>query len=71
MKIILIFALGVGILIGAIALNIIASRIGLTSWYEFLLGQEKTSLFSYIWLFLIYPLGLGAVAYTLFKILNF
>ena len=36
MKIVSIFLLGVGILVGAIILNTLASRIGLISWFEFL-----------------------------------
>ena len=55
--------MGVGILVCAIVLNVIASRLGLVTWYDFLNGQQQTSLVSYIWLFIIYPFSLGAVAY--------
>ena len=70
MKIGLIFALGVGILIGAILLNVISSRFGLSNWYEFVQDPGKISLISYVWLFVIYPFGLGAVAYFVSKFLN-
>jgi hypothetical protein len=70
MKIIFIFLLGYGILAGAIALNVFASRIGLMSWFEFIKEPDKADLFSYIWLCIIYPLGLGLVAYLAVKVLN-
>ena len=70
MKIYSIFLLGLGILVGAIVLNILASRMGLTSWFEFLKNPKELNMFSYIWLFFIYPLGLGATAYFVTKLLN-
>ena len=70
MKIFFIFLLGLGILGGAIALNVFASRIGLMSWFEFIKEPGKADLFSYIWLLVVYPLGLGLVAYLAVKMLN-
>lgn len=70
MKIIYIFLLGLGILLGAIILNLIVSIIGITTWYDFLKNPGKTKIISYIWLFVLYPLGLGFIAYFAFKLLN-
>jgi hypothetical protein len=70
MKIIFIFLLGLGILAGAIALNIFASRIGFMSWFEFFKDPSKADSLSYIWLIILYPLGLGIVAYFVAKILD-
>lgn len=70
MKILLIFILGIGILIGAIVLNVIASRFGIMSWFEFFKAPGQAGALSYIWLFILYPLGLGVVAYFVYKFLN-
>ena len=70
MKIIYIFLLGILILVGAIMLNIFANRTGLLSWFEFLKNPSKANIFSYIWLFVIYPLGLGIISYFAIKLLN-
>jgi len=70
MKILYIFLLGIGILLGAIILNLIASIIGLTTWYDFLKNPGKANIISYVWLFVFYPLGLGVIAYFAFKLLN-
>ena len=70
MKIILVFLLGVGILAGAIILNVVASRFGLSSWFEFFKAPGQVTTLSYIWLFVVYPLGLGIVAYFAYKFLN-
>lgn len=70
MKILFIFLLGVGILVGAIILNYLASLLGITTWYEFLKDPKKASILSYIWLFVIYPLGLGLIGYGMVKLLN-
>lgn len=69
MLLIKIFITGLGVLAGAIALNYIAGLLGLTSWYTFLQKPKDTTLVSYLWLFVIYPLGLGALAYLFVKIL--
>jgi hypothetical protein len=70
MKILLIFLFGIGILIGAIILNIIASKLNLTSWFDFIKSPKDTSFTSYIWLFIVYPFGLGLIAFLLNKFIN-
>ena len=67
MKILLILLLGLGILAGAVALNLIVSPLALTGWYEFVTRTEEADIASIIWLFFVYPLGLGAIAYWLVK----
>ena len=69
-KIINIFLLGIAILIGAILLNIFASFVGFLNWYDFLKEPGRANLSSYIWLFILYPLGLGFVAYFVAKVLK-
>lgn len=66
-----IFLLGLIILISAIALNFIVSKLGITGWYEFLLnyGKQDISILSYLWLFLVYPLALGLTAYLSYRLL--
>jgi len=58
------YFIGVIILISAILANIIASKLGLKTWYDFLNSIENSSLklMDYIWLFGIYPLILGLSA---------
>lgn len=63
MIIIKIFLAGVIVLIGAILLNWLASVLSLPSWYDFLSSKTKLNFYSITWLFLLYPLGLGALAY--------
>jgi hypothetical protein len=70
MKILLIFLFGIGILIGAIILNIIASKLNLTSWFDFIKNPKGTGFISYVWLFIIYPFGLGLIAFLLNKFIN-
>lgn len=70
MKILYIFLVGIIILVGAIILNVFASRVGLLSWFEFLKNPEKAKALSYIWLFVIYPFGLGVIAYFATKLLH-
>lgn len=64
------FLLGIAILVGAILLNLFASQLGLVGWYEFLKDRNNASLASYAWLFLIYPLGLGSIAYFASRLLE-
>lgn len=64
MNIIHIFLLGFAILIGALVLNIIAHRLGILTWYDFINAPGKANIVSYIWLFILYPLSLGAIAYV-------
>jgi len=59
------FFIGVIILISAILANIIAAKLGLKTWYDFLNGINNgvsLSTFDYIWLFALYPLILGLSA---------
>lgn len=70
LKIILVFLLGLIILLGAIILNIFASKVGLIGWYEFLKNPGNTDIPSYLWLFIAYPLALGVIAYYAYKFLH-
>jgi hypothetical protein len=47
------------LLLSAIILNFLASKLKVKSWYDFIKKPKQTSVISYIWLFLIYPLSLG------------
>jgi hypothetical protein len=70
MKIIFVFLLGASILVGAIVLNMTASLLGLMSWYEFLNDAGKARGWSLLWLFFLYPLGLGGIAYAAVRLFN-
>ncbi len=63
-----IFAVGLLILVGALALNFGASQLGLMSWYDFLKSPQSAGAISYLWLFVAYPFGLGVVAYYSMKL---
>lgn len=65
-----IFAIGVGVLLGAIVLNMVADKLGLVGWYQFLQKPAGTSIASYLWLFVVYPLGLGVLAYYLTQLIK-
>lgn len=67
----LIFLVGIVILVGAIALNIAASYVGLMSWFEFVKNPGAAGVLSYLWLFVGYPFGLGVIAYAAMEFLNF
>jgi hypothetical protein len=64
-----IYMIGVAVLLIAIAANVLASVLGLMSWYDAITSLQKNGwnsfkqwkLFDYLWLFLFYPfiLGLG------------
>ena len=57
---------GLLLLVGAIALNGLGSLMKLTSWYELLNGKnKKIGLASILWLYIIYPLGLGVLVYEI------
>ena len=58
------YFIGVIILISAILANIIASKLGLKTWYDFLnsIGNSSLKLMDYLWLFGIYPIILGSSA---------
>jgi hypothetical protein len=65
-----IFLIGIGVLVGALILNAVATKLGLATWYDFLKQPDGTSGMSYVWLFLIYPMGLGATVYGMMRILK-
>ena len=62
------YCIGLCILIIAIAANALIGKLGVMSWYDLLngLGEKgmpifkSLSIFDYLWLFIIYPLVLGA-----------
>ena len=64
-----ILLMGFIILAGAILLNIIASALGLQTWYSFL-EEKSLSALDGLWLFVIYPLSLGFLGYLATKILT-
>ncbi len=70
MTYLLIFALGVAILVGALMLNIAASALGLMSWYDFLKQPADAGIVSLLWLFVLYPAGLGIIGYFAAKLLH-
>lgn len=70
------YSLGLGILIVSVFANYIAADFNLMTWFSFLQGMStygfinmlyRVSVFSFLWLFLIYPLVLGIASYTLYK----
>lgn len=65
-----IFLLGCGILVGALALNGVASLLGLMSWYEFIKAPGQAGGVSLVWLFVLYPLGLGCAGYISAKLIG-
>ena len=62
-----IYIIGLSILVFAIVVNVLVSRFGISTWYDF--GQElsksganaikETGFVNLIWLFLLYPICLG------------
>ncbi len=71
-----IFALGWGVLIGAILLNLAANRFGISGWYDFLneVGKvgfykvfSKSDVTSLLFLFFFYPFLLGLISYIILK----
>lgn len=69
-KIIFIFILGISILAAALLLNFLAGKLSLSTWYDFVKDPGKTTVLSYIWLFIIYPFGLGLTAYLVAKFVD-
>jgi hypothetical protein len=61
---------GYFMLIAAILLNYLASILKLKGWYDFLKNTKKTSIASYFWLFIAYPLLLGIVIFFIFQIIK-
>lgn len=70
MKLIIILLLGIGILAGALVLNLVSSWLGFANWYEYLKDPQNTTTSSYMWLFLVYPFGLGLIAFFAGKVLG-
>lgn len=73
-----IYGIGIGILIGAIIINIAATSLEITPWNKLFTqandeGLSKTfkelSFVSWIFLFIIYPLLLGLIAFYTYKFL--
>jgi hypothetical protein len=69
-KIIFIFILGISILVAALLLNFLAGKLSLSTWYDFVKDPGNTTFLSYIWLFIIYPFGLGLTAYLVSKFVD-
>lgn len=69
MIIIKIFLAGIIVLIGAILLNWLASLLSLPSWYDLLMSKSKLNIYSATWLFLLYPLSLGVLAYLCYLLI--
>ncbi|MFN7037682.1 MAG: hypothetical protein ACK4SN_15085, partial [Bellilinea sp.] len=72
--------IGLIILVGAVILNGLASWLGLVTWYTFLakIAQQgwlsafrQTPIISHLFLFLIYPLSLGGLAWLGLKLIRF
>ena len=59
------FIYGWIILIAAIPVNIIAKKIGLLTWYDFLVFKKSIGLLDGIFMFIVYPLIFGAIIYFL------
>ena len=55
--------MGFAILLGALLLNVIATKLGIMTWYDFIKDRSSVRIIDYLWLFAIYPLLLGTVAY--------
>ena len=53
------------ILIVAIPINFIAKKIGLVTWYDFLVLNKSIGFLDGIFMFIVYPLIFGAVIYFL------
>jgi hypothetical protein len=70
MKILMLLIVGLAILIVAIGLNFIANKAGLLTWYDFLNRPKEVRWYDMLWLFAVYPLLLGAVAYWAVKLTN-
>ena len=64
--------MGFLLLIGAVILNVIASSLGLSTWYWYLLDMSTLGIwaatkgvgfFSLVWLYLVYPFALGILVH--------
>ena len=52
-------------MLAAIPVNIIAKKIGLLTWYDFLVFKKSIGLLDGIFMFIVYPLIFGAIIYFL------
>lgn len=68
------------VLIGAIILNGLAGLLGLTTWYTYLAraaqqgwlpALRSTPIINHLFLFVIYPLGLGGLAWLGLRLIRF
>ena len=59
------FIYGWIILIVAILVNIIAKKIGLLTWYDYLVFKKSIGLLDGVFMFVVYPLIFGAIIYLL------
>ena len=51
------------ILITAIAVNFIAKKVGLVTWYDFLVFKKSIGFLDGIFMFIVYPLIFGVIIY--------
>jgi hypothetical protein len=70
---------GILVLIGAILINLMAGLLGWTTWYGFLklvgdtgfaAALQTMSTIQLVFLFVLYPLGLGLIAFAALRILR-
>ena len=59
------FIYGWIILIAAIPVNILAKKIGLVTWYDFLALKKSIGFLDGIFMFIVYPLIFGGIIYFL------
>lgn len=78
-QILFVFLTGIIILVGAILINAIASTMGITTWFSFIDMTKSDGLssafreagfLSWIFLFIVYPLLLGSLAWIGFRYLS-
>jgi hypothetical protein len=79
-QILTIFIIGIIILVGAIIINSLATYLSLTTWFSFiesisqsgfLTTLKEQSILSLLFLFIIYPLLLGLLAWLGFRYIKF
>lgn len=68
-KLLLIFVTGLVVLAAAILLNLIASKLDIPTWYDYLKTTRGHPAGAYLWLYVAYPFLLGLTAYVCFKLL--
>lgn len=70
MLLVQIYLIGVVILVTAILLNAVATKLRIMTWYGFVKKPTSARPLDYLWLFLLYPGLLGAAVYGILIILN-